>query len=382
MTQEEAYKSALSSVIGCQNDQLYFYWKGRVALYAALKAMDIKKGDEVIVPAFTCVVVPNAIMYLGAHPVYVDISSDSLNTTLELIKEKVTDKTKCILIQNTFGLSSEVDEIVAFAKERNIPTVEDCTHGFGGTYNGSPNGTRSDFAFYSSQWNKPFSTGVGGILLVNNKNYLKDLAEVNESLIKPGFKARVMLWLLIIFNKFFITDRSYWVLVKLYRFLSKTGLVVGSSSGDELSSPKMPEKFFMGGCNVQYKEGVRALKNLMSMIDLRKKNAKLYTEFLKSNGKYYVQEDFENDHSFLKYPFLVKDRERMLKAAEASSIRLGEWFESQIHPVREEFEKWELDPDKYPISKYKSSHILNLPTDVKNVNKIIRFLENNIEELI
>lgn len=382
MSPKEAYRTALSSVIGCEKDQFYFYWKGRVALYAALRSMDIKPGDEVIVPAFTCVVVPNAIMYLGAHPVYVDVSPDSLNTTLELIKQKVTSKTKCILIQNTFGLSSEVDEIVAFAKEKNIPTIEDCTHGFGGTYNGQPNGTRSDFAFYSSQWNKPFSTGVGGILLVNNRNYLERLQKVNEERVSPSLKSKVMLWLLIVFNKLFITDRTYWILVKFYRFLSKSGLVVGSSSGDELNSPKMPENFFMSGCNVQFKEGVRALRRLMAVMELRKRNAVIYTDFLKSNGKYYVSESYQEDHSFLKYPFLVKDRELMLKKAEAATIRLGEWFESQIHPVREGFEKWELDPDQYPVSKYKSSHILNLPTDTKNINKIIRFLEKNIEELI
>lgn len=191
-----------------------------------------------------------------------------------------------------------------------------------------------------------------------------------------------MLWLLIIFNRLFITDRTYWMLVRMYRFLSKTGLVVGSSSGDELSSPKMPANFFLSGCNVQYKEGVKALRGLSNILELRKKNAKIYTQFLQSHGKYHVNKDFENDHSFLKYPFLVKDRERVLKAAESSSIRLGEWFESQIHPVHEGFDKWELIPENYPVSHYYSTHILNLPTDIRNVNKIIRFLEKNIDELI
>lgn len=382
MNPEEVYKSALSDFIKCETDQLFFYWKGRVALYAALKAMGIKEGDEVIVPSFTCVVVPNAIMYLGAHPVYVDVDSDSLNTTIEKIRNAVTDKTKCILIQNTFGLSSEVEEIIAFAKERNIPTIEDCTHGFGGTYHGQPNGTRSDFSFYSSQWNKPFSTGVGGILLVNKKEWIEPIKELNKELIHPGFKSRVMLWMLIIFNKFFITDRTYWFLVKVYRFLSKTGLVVGSSSGDELNSPVKPKNFFMGACNVQFKEGVKALKGLGRSMELRKKNAKIYTEFLKANGKYYVDEKFEPDHAFLKYPFLVKDRVKFMKMAEKSSIRLGEWFESQIHPVHEDFGKWELDPEKYPVSLHMSTHMLNLPTDIKNSDKVIRFLERNIDELL
>ncbi len=382
MSVEPVYKKSLSEFIGCSPDQFFLYWKGRVALYAALKAMGIKEGDEVIVPSFTCVVVPNAIMYLRARPIYVDIDTKTLNTTLELIQAAVSERTKCILIQNTFGLSSQVDEIIDFAKEKGITTIEDCTHGFGGTYQGKPNGVRSDFSFFSSQWNKPFSTGLGGILLVNNNDYLEKVKQVNTDLIYPGFKSRVMLKLLILFNKFFITDRTYWLLVRLYRFLSKTGLVIGSSSDDELNSPKKPEGFFMGGCNVQYREGVRAMNKLKGLIDLRKKNALLYTSFLKDNGKYFVDPSLESDHSFLKYPFLVKDRIAFMKKAEQSSIRLGEWFESQIHPVHEHFELWELEPKNFPVSKEMSSHMLNLPTEIKNPHKVIQFLKKNLDDLI
>ncbi len=71
---ENTYKKAIASVLGCSSDNIFLYWKGRVALYAALKAMGVKEGDEIILPAFTCVVVPNSIIYLGAKPVYVDIN--------------------------------------------------------------------------------------------------------------------------------------------------------------------------------------------------------------------------------------------------------------------------------------------------------------------
>jgi perosamine synthetase len=379
---ELKYKQALADFIGCDADQFFLYWKGRVALYTALKAIGIQPGDEVVVPAFTCVVVPNAIIYLGAHPVYVDIDLKTLNTSLELIKKVVTPKTKCILIQNTFGLSSEVDEIINYSKELGLSTIEDCTHGFGGEYHGRPNGVRSDFSFFSSQWNKPFSTGVGGILLVNNLEFIDKINNINKELIYPGLKNRIMLKLLIMFNKFFITDWTYWILIRLYRFLSKTGLVVGSSSEGELSSPEMPSGFFMGACNVQFYEGVKALKQLKELIELRVQNASKYTDLLKTNGKYYVDPTLEKDHSFLKYPFLVKDRSAFMKKAEKASIRLGEWFESQIHPVHENFDLWELRPENYPISLEMSSHMLNLPTEIKNTDKVIKFLKENMDDLL
>ena len=382
MNKEYHYKLTLAKSLESNPDQIFCYWKGRVALYTALKAIGVKEKDEVILPAFTCVVVPNAIIYLGAKPVYVDIDKESLNTTLSNIQAATTVKTKCILIQNTFGLSSEVDEIVAFAKSKGIVTIEDCTHGFGGTYRNRPNGVRSDFAFFSTQWNKPFSTGVGGFLLVNNLDYLKSVNEVNKLLIKPGFKKSIILKMLISFKKAFLGDRTYWFFLKLYRFLSKMGLVVGSSSGSEISSTVMDDNYFMGATKVQFSEGLRALNHLDELMLLRKKNAAIYSSFLKSNGKIYVKEIFNENHSFLKYPILIKDRVSFLAKAEKASVRLGDWFLSPIHPVESEFEKWFLDPENFPNAAYVSKHVLNLPTEIENPEKVLVFLTQNINDIL
>jgi dTDP-4-amino-4,6-dideoxygalactose transaminase len=382
VNKEYHYKLSLAKSLESNPDQIFCYWKGRVALYTALKAIGVKEKDEVILPAFTCVVVPNAIIYLGAKPVYVDIDKESLNTTLSNIQAATTVKTKCILIQNTFGLSSEVDEIVAFAKSKGIVTIEDCTHGFGGTYRNRPNGVRSDFAFFSTQWNKPFSTGVGGFLLVNNLDYLKSVNEVNKLLIKPGFKKSIILKMLISFKKAFLGDRTYWFFLKLYRFLSKMGLVVGSSSGSEISSTVMDDNYFMGATKVQFSEGLRALNHLDELMLLRKKNAAIYSSFLKSNGKIYVKEIFNENHSFLKYPILIKDRVSFLAKAEKASVRLGDWFLSPIHPVESEFEKWFLDPENFPNAAYVSKHVLNLPTEIENPEKVLVFLTQNINDIL
>ena len=74
---EYQFKQQLASYLDTTADHIYLYYKGRVALYAILQAMQVGKGDEVILPAFTCVVVPNAIKYLGATPVYTDIDPDT-----------------------------------------------------------------------------------------------------------------------------------------------------------------------------------------------------------------------------------------------------------------------------------------------------------------
>ena len=100
------------------------------------------------------------------------------------------------------GLSNEVDEIVLLAKNHGLYTIEDCTHGFGGKYNGIYNGLKSDCSFYSSQWNKPFSTGVGGILLVNNQNLQSKIEINNKNLSKPSNKSKLTLHLLILFRTY------------------------------------------------------------------------------------------------------------------------------------------------------------------------------------
>ena len=83
------YKIALAEYLSGTSDNISLFWKGRVALYALLKSYGIKKDDEIILPAFTCVVVPNAIIYCEAKPVYVDINPQTLNCDPEEIKKKI-----------------------------------------------------------------------------------------------------------------------------------------------------------------------------------------------------------------------------------------------------------------------------------------------------
>ena len=158
------FTEVIAAILDIKNNDVFTYWKGRVALYAYLRALGISDGDEVIIPGLTCVVVPNAIIYTGATPVYADIRMDTLTMDPIAVRQCISRKTKAIIIQNTFGLSADVELLVNMAHELGIAAIEDCTHGFGGYYNGKPNGTIADAAFYSTQWNKPFSTGLGGFL--------------------------------------------------------------------------------------------------------------------------------------------------------------------------------------------------------------------------
>jgi dTDP-4-amino-4,6-dideoxygalactose transaminase len=377
---EVKFKRSVSKIL--QNENIYFYWKGRVALYALLKAMDVGKGDEVIIPGFTCVVVPNAIKYLGATPKYIDVEKSTMNPSFDHFLEAITQKTKVIITQNTFGLSTQVDEIAKYAKEKGIFTIEDCTHGFGGTFNGKPNGSFCDAAFFSTQWNKPFSTGIGGFASVNNSKLIKPLQEVNESLIKPTIKDGLVLSALLFAKDKILTPQNYWQLRSLYRWLSKYKLVVGSSEGRELDSIEMPEGYFKQMASVQFNTGVKNIEEMANLIDKRKRNATIYSEFLKMNNKFYVYEALHPNHSFLKYSILVDKRDEFENRAAQAKIELGDWFCSPLYPVNKNLELWDLYIKDIPVAYDLSKKIVNLPSDSDTPEKVIEFLEDNLHFLL
>jgi len=376
---EKKFKEQIASVLGTVPEHIHLYWKGRVALYALLKAARITRGDEVIIPGFTCVVVPNAVLYSGAIPVYIDIQRSGLNPSFADIRAAVTPKTRVIILQNTFGLSTELELITEFAKANGILTFEDCTHGFGGLYNGKPNGTFCDAAFFSTQWNKPFSTGIGGFSAIFDKDLLQQIDDINRSLILPDRVSDMLLRLLILSRRYLLFPATYYFLRGFYRLLSKFNLTIGSSSGEELEDPTMPASYFKAMGQTQVSEGLHAIGSLNMMLSLRKQNAMIYTKHLSGLGKYHVAADLHPNHSFLKYPILVSDKKSFEKAAKKNGIELGDWFASPIHPVESNFEKWHLSPAVIPVAVYISAHILNLPTDTNHPERVIAFIDKNID---
>lgn len=375
------YKKAIASVLECSSNNVFLYWKGRVALFAILKAMGIGKNDEIILPGFTCVVVPNAIIYTGAKPVYVDITSEDYNMNFDLIEKAITNKTKVIICQNTFGLSSNIEQIVSLAKKYNLFTIEDCTHGFSGYYNGKPNGSYCDAAFYSTQWNKPFSTGIGGFLIVNNNNLLTKVNELEKLKKKSSFFEKAVLSSLLTFKNILLNKYTHWFLVNVYRIFSKKNIVVGSNQGQELSGTEMPEDYFKDISSVQVFAGLKNLKKLEHINELRKKNAKDYTDFLKNNNKTFVKEKYFKNHLFLKYPLIVKNREVFFELAQNQNITLGDWFLSPIHPIKKEFTKWDFEEKQFPVAVSLSKKMVNLPTDIPDNKKVIEFLAKFIDQI-
>ena len=366
------YKAALSNELNGQ--PVYLYWKGRVALYALLKSLNVGPGDEVVIPSYTCVVVPNAIMYLGAKPIYADINLQTFNTNASNVRKAISPRTKVIICQNTYGLSVELEEICCIAAEFGIKTIEDCTHGFGGFYNDQPNGVTCDAAIFSTQWNKPYSTGVGGFATTRCNELSQALEKVNNALLKPTALEILQLRCLVAARQYLINEHTYWAMVKLYRWLSSKNIVIGSSSPTELNGIELPENYFKGHASFQSSTGLKGLNHLRATLQHRKIVASQYSKFLSDIGRNCVDERYAHNHSFLKYPLLVKDRAKFLHAAEESRVELGDWFTSPLHPIEGDLERWHLHTQNFPVARFASRHVVNLPTTPNSVDAVIGFL--------
>ena len=364
------YSHQLERFIG-SSKILRLYWKGRVALYALLKSIGVGPGDEVILPAYTCIVVPNAILYTGATPIYVDINPDTFCCDSEDIQAAITPNTKAIICQNTYGLSWQVDKIAALGKQHGILTIEDCTHGFGGTYQGQANGSFCDASFFSSQWNKPFSTGLGGYLQLNREALVVGIDEMTVDL--PSYKQQLELACQLAVKRWLLNDRTYWLMRKIYRVLSRFNIVTGSSQGYELTRVTMAPHFLQSMGPVQIKEGMRALKSFPKLHANRRVHALQIHACLKEMKKTTVPDSVLSDHGFLLYPVRTSDRAAFFAEAEKSKIRIIDWFTSPLHPVQGDLSAWKFDRTQYPNTAYLAEVTCGIPVH-DDVQKVIDFL--------
>lgn len=147
------------------------------ALEMCALLLDIKPGDEVIMPAFTFVSTANAFVLRGAHPVFVDIRPDTLNLDESLLEAAITERTRAIVVVHYGGVGCEMDPIMAIARRRGVPVIEDNAHGLFGTYRGKPLGGFGQLSTLSFHETKNLSCGEGGTLVINEP-YLVERAEI------------------------------------------------------------------------------------------------------------------------------------------------------------------------------------------------------------
>ena len=137
-------------------------------LHLALKCLGVKKGDEVIIPDLTFVSTANAVTYLGAKPVLVDVCENWL-LDVDKLKPFVNKKTKAIVAVDLYGHPCDFDPIIEFAHQRSISVIDDAAEAIGAEYKGKKIGSIADVSLFSFQYKKTVTTGEGGIITTDDK---------------------------------------------------------------------------------------------------------------------------------------------------------------------------------------------------------------------
>lgn len=143
------------------------------ALEIAAILLDLKQGDEVILPSFAFVTTANAFVLRGAKPVFIDIRSDTLNLDETRIESRITPRTKAIIALHYAGVSCDMDTILSVANKRGIPVVEDAAQGVNARYKSRYLGTMGDLGAYSFHETKNYTCGEGGALVINRERYVE-----------------------------------------------------------------------------------------------------------------------------------------------------------------------------------------------------------------
>jgi len=165
---------------------------GTAALHLALAALDIQPGDEIIMPAFTMIACANVAKYLDAKPVLVDSEISTWNIDPNKIEEKITDKTKAIIVVHIYGHPADMDPIMKIAKKYGLYVIEDAAEAHGAEYKGRKVGSIGDIGCFSFYANKIITTGEGGMITTNDDK----IAEKVRKLRDQGYNLTMRKWLI------------------------------------------------------------------------------------------------------------------------------------------------------------------------------------------
>ena len=153
---------------------------GSTSLEVALRTIDFKEGDEVVLPSFTIISCLSAVVRAGATPIFCDVNMSSWNMTLNDLKKSITQKTKAVLMVHTYGYVADAIEIENYCSENNLILIEDSAEAHGQTILERKCGSFGEISTLSFYANKHVTTGEGGAILTNNKKYYQKILQMRN----------------------------------------------------------------------------------------------------------------------------------------------------------------------------------------------------------
>lgn len=371
-----AYEQAVAAFFGVGS--AFAFWKGRIALYAILKSLGIGPGDEVIVPGYTCVMVPGPVIYVGARPIYVDIEPDFYCTPAEAVRSRISPHTKAILVQHTYGFAAPVREIRQIADHHGIIVIEDCCHTFGGRLDDKLLGTFGHAAFFSGQWNKPYSTGLGGLALVHDPDLARRVRAEQAAYPPPSRNAAFMLACQLLIYELAVFPSTTAYATRLFRWLTRKGLVVGSSSTAEFE-PHLPDGYVRGPAPIQCRLGRLEVGRIEQNLQRRTYAVERYLTELPRLGYRTPSMPPTWNVPLLRFPLRIANKNEALALASMHGVEIGSWFDCPLHPLETDQQAFGYQNGLCPVAERAAAEVVNLPThrrvSDRDIDRILRFVQ-------
>ncbi len=303
------FEKAFAEFIGA--DDAFSCASARGALNLILDCLDLKKGDEIIVPCFTFYIVPMVIAQKGLVPVFIDSEHRGFNMDVGELKKAITGKTKAIIATHLFGDTCEMGEIMEIARAKNIFVIEDCAHTLGSKCLGIRAGAIGDAAFFSFSAGKTIDTVEGGMIVARNKSVAEKLDKNRKSVKFPSTR-----WLLGKFLKKYLLRigmNPVFINLVIYPILSVFSLFSAKDIIYEILKEKrdmainFSGRLWKGYTNFQAGLALRQLSEVDKRIEKRRVIAKRYRGALKTKREIEILAG-TNGGSY--YQFVIKTREK------------------------------------------------------------------------
>jgi dTDP-4-amino-4,6-dideoxygalactose transaminase len=354
-----------------KSEKAFFLNSATEALCLLLESMGVGPGHEVLLQSFTCPAVPSAVRYVGATPVFVDINPTTYNMEPDRIKGKLTNMTKAIIVQHTFGIPAEMEAILNIANKYGLRVIEDACHAFGSRYHGQEIGEFGDAAIYSFGWYKPVVLGMGGAAVVNNPDLMPRVQAAYANCTAPSTMNVVSLWLQNLGYNLLLSPRWFWFMKEIYRRQRdfRNGprkgkivpLILGFSAPSEdkrhgqfnqtpevtnndvgLHQPsdqnavKRQESHPKGSLqkmtSFQKKRLFGKLDHWNVMVERQKRIVALYKKELSELGFYPIELSSHLEPVYYKYPVLVEQKKEVFLRAQKEKIEISDMFGSPLYP--------------------------------------------------
>ena len=340
--------------------------RGRVTLWAVLRAIGIDETCEVILPAYTCETVPMAVKFAGAKCVYADVEPSHYNVSLKQVSDAMTSLSKVVICQHTYGITQPVHEWAGLVSENGILLVEDRCQMVADVSNGCSASIAGDVAYFSTHFSKPFSTGQGGLVVFSNNQMYSAVEQVRAAFPYNGDSKRVQrLALQVLLYTLTVRPTTRAILGNIFRWAQRCGLIRGTISVDEYGK-EMPADYLSRSSNFQASLGMEQLHCWRENCEHRRRLTKYYMNQLASldiDLTTFKNED--NDPILLMVPVLVNNKEEMLRRAVKRSLPIGTWFDrSPAHINPESSHLYDYQPGQCPWAERlisKEIHLLTAP---------------------